>query len=72
MRTYETPYTADWFAISLRWAVMLGCVVSLALGERTHMAAFLAHRFDGSWNMGMTVSPVSTPYQLSPADQPCG
>ena len=32
MRTFETPYAADWFAISLRWAVLLGLIVSLALG----------------------------------------
>ncbi|GAB4417492.1 MAG: hypothetical protein Kow002_03920 [Anaerolineales bacterium] len=32
MRTYDTPYIADWFVVSLRWLVLLGIVVSLALG----------------------------------------
>lgn len=56
MRTFETPYVADWFAISLRWAVMLGLVVSLALGGLLLSAAVvwpLAVMI--FWNMGMTI-----------------
>ena len=32
MRTYDSPYVADWFAISLRWIALVGLLVSLALG----------------------------------------
>ncbi len=31
MRRFETPYIADWFAVSLRWIVLVGIVLSLAL-----------------------------------------
>jgi len=33
MRTFDTPYIADWYAVSLRWLTLLGMVVSLAMGE---------------------------------------
>ena len=55
MRTYETPYVADWFAISLRWAAMLGCVVSLALSGAWTWSFFLPIGLMAIWNMGMTV-----------------
>ncbi len=56
MRTYETPYISDWFAISLRWAVMLGWVVSLALGGlMTTLPLFWPIGAMAAWNMGMTV-----------------
>ncbi len=32
MRTFDTPYIADWYAASLRWVVLLGMVISLSLG----------------------------------------
>jgi len=32
MRTFDTPYVADWYAASLRWLTLLGMVTSLALG----------------------------------------
>ena len=56
MQTYETPYISDWFAISLRWAVMLGWVVSLALGGLlTTLPLFWPIGAMVAWNMGMTV-----------------
>ena len=55
MRTYETPYVADWFAISLRWAVMLGCVMSLALGNRLTLPLLWPIGVMAVWNMGLTV-----------------
>ena len=55
MRTFETPYTADWFAISLRWAVMLGIVVSLALGGSLTAAFAWPLVLLIAWNMGMTI-----------------
>jgi len=33
MRTFDTPYIADWYAVSLRWLTLLGMVVSLAMGD---------------------------------------
>ena len=55
MQTYETPYVADWFAISLRWTVMIGFVVSLALGRGLTLALFWPIVVMILWNMGMTV-----------------
>jgi signal transduction histidine kinase len=55
MRTFETPYVADWFAISLRWAVMLGLVVSLALGNSLTTTLAWPLVLMIVWNMGMTV-----------------
>ncbi len=55
MRTFETPYAADWFAISLRWAVLLGLIVSLALGGALipeHSWPLLVAVI---WNLAMTV-----------------
>jgi signal transduction histidine kinase len=31
MRTFDTPYVADWFAVSLRWLTLLGMATSLVL-----------------------------------------
>jgi len=33
MRKFEFPYLADWFAITLRWLILLGLLVSLTLNE---------------------------------------
>ena len=33
MRTYDSPYIADWFAISLRWITLVGTLASLALRD---------------------------------------
>ncbi len=55
MRTFETPYAADWFAISLRWAVMLGLIVSLALGGSLTPACAWPLAILSIWNLAMTV-----------------
>ena len=34
MRSSESPFVTDWFAVSIRWVFLLGLVVSLSLGER--------------------------------------
>ena len=31
MRTFNTPYVADWYAVSLRWLTLLAMVVSLSM-----------------------------------------
>ena len=53
MRTYDSPYIADWFAISLRWITLVGALISLALnglivGMAWPILLFLL------WNVGMT------------------
>ena len=55
MRTFETPYAADWFAISLRWAVVLGLIVSLALGGLLVAARAWPLGLVILWNLAMTV-----------------
>jgi signal transduction histidine kinase len=55
MRTFETPYAADWFAISLRWAVMLGLIVSLALGGALQADKAWPLAILVVWNLGMTI-----------------
>jgi signal transduction histidine kinase len=39
MRTFNTPYVADWYAVSLRWLTLLGMVVSLSMGGRLFSVA---------------------------------
>jgi signal transduction histidine kinase len=55
MRTFETPYAADWFAISLRWAVLLGLIVSLALGGSLTAMRAWPLAIIVVWNLGMTI-----------------
>jgi signal transduction histidine kinase len=55
MRTFETPYVADWFAISLRWAAIVGLVVSLALGDALTITLTWPLALLIVWNMSMTV-----------------
>ncbi len=55
MRTFETPYAADWFAISLRWAVLLGLIVSLALGGSLTVMRAWPLAIIVVWNLGMTI-----------------
>jgi hypothetical protein len=41
MRTFETPYVADWFAASMRWIVLVGLFASLALKDQLiHISAW--------------------------------
>lgn len=47
MRKFETPYMADWFAISLRWIMLVGLIVSLALGGELDL--------DTSWPLGLMI-----------------
>ena len=45
MRKFETPYMADWFAISLRWIMLVGLIISLGLGQQLGVAT--------SWPLGL-------------------
>lgn len=54
MRKYESPYIADWFAISLRWLALLGLTISLAEGNQLHMPRNLLLVVLGVWNLVLT------------------
>ena len=34
MQKFETLFTTDWFAISLRWTILIGLIVSFGLGQK--------------------------------------
>jgi signal transduction histidine kinase len=44
MRNADIPYLADWYAISLRWIIIIGLTISLGLGSNLNvkMVAFLS------------------------------
>ncbi len=54
MRKFDTPYIADWFAISLRWIVLIGLVVSIGLGDVLTFQTFLPLVLMMAWNLTMT------------------
>lgn len=54
MRRFETPYMADWFAISLRWITLVGLVVSLGLGQKLEIALSWPLGLLLVWNLVMT------------------
>ena len=47
LRKYDTPYMADWFAISLRWIMLVGLIVSLGLGDKLELSI--------SWPLGLLI-----------------
>src|SRR5512146_3087763 len=55
MQTSETPYAADWLAISLRWIVILGAAIVLSAntvlspGSAWPLAAIFV------WNVAMSI-----------------
>ncbi len=54
MRTFDTPYVADWYAVSLRWLTLLGMIVSLAMGGALLDVAVWPLGGLVLWNMTMT------------------
>lgn len=54
MRTYDSPYVADWFAISLRWITLVGLLVSLALGGGLDVGVAWPIILLLLWNVAMT------------------
>ena len=54
MRTFDSPYTADWFVISLRWIALVGLLVSLSLGGGLTLAAAWPVIVLVLWNVAMT------------------
>jgi signal transduction histidine kinase len=55
MRTFDTPYVADWYAVSLRWLTLLGMIVSLAMGGMLFDVAVWPLGGLVLWNMTMTM-----------------
>jgi signal transduction histidine kinase len=54
MRTFDSPYIADWFAISLRWLAILGLTVSLAMGDQLLLPRNLFLVGLTAWNLTLT------------------
>jgi len=54
MKRFDTPYMADWFAISLRWVMLVGLIVSLGLGEKLEIQSAWALGLLILWNLAMT------------------
>lgn len=54
MRRFDSPYLADWFAISLRWIVLIGAVVSLGLGRQLTTTTTWPLTLIILWNLIMT------------------
>jgi signal transduction histidine kinase len=65
LRKYDTPYMADWFAISLRWIMLVGLTVSLGLGGKLELSVSWPLGLLVAWNLAMTAlasSNVRMPY----------
>ena len=58
MRRFETPYVADWFAASLRWMVLVGVVIALALRNQLDALPFWPLTFIFIWNSIMSMLAV--------------
>ncbi len=54
MRTFDSPYIADWFVISLRWITQAGLLVSLGLGGELAFATSWPLIALLLWNLAMT------------------
>lgn len=54
MKRFDTPYMADWFAISLRWIMLVGLIVSLGLGQKLDIGSTWTLGLLIFWNLGMT------------------
>jgi len=54
MRRFDTPYMADWFAISLRWIMLVGLIVSLGLGQQLDVGSAWPLGLMIAWNLSMT------------------
>lgn len=54
MKRFDTPYMADWFAISLRWIMLVGLTVSLGLGQKLELGSAWTLGLLILWNLAMT------------------
>ncbi len=55
MRTSETPLISDWFAVSLRWLVLLGATISMALGGNLVAISSILLLLLLIWNLALTM-----------------
>ena len=55
MRTTDTPYITDWFAVSIRWLFLLGLIISLSLGENLIALPNILLVGLASWNIVLTL-----------------
>jgi len=55
MRRFETPYIADWFATTVRWIVLVGLIISLALRDQVNAAPLWLLAIMFIWNIAMSV-----------------
>lgn len=54
MHKFDSPYMVDWFAISLRWIMLVGLIVSLSLGSRLEISSAWPLGVMILWNLAMT------------------
>jgi signal transduction histidine kinase len=55
VRTSDSPFVADWFAVSLRWLALLGLTISIARGGDLTAAPGLLLVVLAVWNLVLTV-----------------
>ena len=55
MRRFESPYIADWLAVSLRWIVLVGVIISLALNGQLTSMPLAPLVLMLSWNIVMNI-----------------
>jgi len=55
MQRFESPYVADWFAASVRWLVLVGLTLLLALRGQLGTNSFWALTLILIWNISMSV-----------------
>jgi len=54
MRTFESPYIADWFAITLRWLSIIGLTISLTMADQLMFPRNLLLVGLIAWNLILT------------------
>ena len=54
MQKFETPYAADWFAISIRWIMLVGLILSLGLAQKIEVVSMWPLGIMILWNILMT------------------
>jgi signal transduction histidine kinase len=54
MRTFESPYVADWFAITLRWLSIIGLTISLTMADQLMFPRNLLLAGLIAWNLILT------------------
>jgi signal transduction histidine kinase len=55
MRPSDSPYLSDWFAISLRWLVIVGAVISVSLGDSLFVPPNALLVILLAWNLVLTL-----------------